>query len=369
MSLIRLSGVDKSVKLPTGEMLQILHGVDLAIDQGEHVAIIGRSGSGKSTLLNVLGLLDNPSKGEYLLGDQHVGGLSGKQRSDLRGRTFGFVFQQFNLLPRRSAVENACLPLLYSSGETFWKRRALGRQMLEQVGLGDRLDAKPEQLSGGEQQRVAIARALVRQPRIILADEPTGSLDVDTGVVVMDLLERVCAEHGATLITITHDLAVAGRAERRYRLDHGVITEEDRIAPLSEETPPGEVHDTRPIEIVRLPAADTAVLPPVVEEPPTEQFPPPAPAARHARTFPAPSGPPVAPPDAEPPAAPQDVPAAPEPSGPPAAAGDRQVNLTKRRLRRRRILPAHIKRPEEPAAGQDRPPLDEELYRMGGEQP
>lgn len=336
MSSIHLSGVDKSVRLPTGETLQILHGVDLTIEQGEHVAIIGRSGSGKSTLLNVLGLLDSPTRGQYLLDGRDVGGLSGRQRSDLRGRTFGFVFQQFNLLPRRTAVENAAMPLLYSDTDTFWRRRSLAEQMLGQVGLGERLDARPEQLSGGEQQRVAIARALIRRPRIILADEPTGSLDVDTGVVVMDLLERVCAEHGATLITITHDPAVAGRARRRYRLEHGVISTEDPTRPLSGPPPsataqtPEEPDDTRRIEIVRPPPADTTVLPPVVDEP-TDQFPP-AREAPAAKVFPAagPTGP------------------APLP---------------------RRIRPAQVRSAGDPAAGKNRPPLDEELYGMGGRRP
>lgn len=355
MSLIRLSGVDKSVRLPTGEMLQILHGVDLAIEQGEHVAIIGRSGSGKSTLLNVLGLLDSPTRGEYLLDGRNVGGLSGRQRSDLRGRTFGFVFQQFNLLPRRTAVENAAMPLLYSGAETFWRRRALAEQVLEQVGLGERLDARPEQLSGGEQQRVAIARALVRQPRIILADEPTGSLDVDTGLVVMDLLEQVCAEHGATLITITHDLAVAGRAGRRYRLDHGVISTEDPALPLAQSppaaAPPEQVDDTRRIKAVNLTPSDTVVLAPVVDQP-TEQFPP-VPRPSVAKTFPAQTWNPGTPP----------VPGTPQT---PATDG---VAPAKTPTLRRRIRPAQVKPAAEPGAEQTRPPLDEELYRMGGRRP
>ncbi len=224
MSLIDLSGIGRTVKLPTGEPLEILRGVDLTLEEGQHVAIVGRSGSGKSTLLNLLGLLDTPTAGEYHLDGQPVSRLSGSRRSQLRGRTFGFVFQQFNLLPRRTATENVCVPMLYANGVQFWRRRRFAHDVLAQVGLGDRLDTMPEKLSGGEQQRVAIARALVRSPRIILADEPTAALDVDTGAVVMDLLEDVCTQRGATLITITHDLAVAARAQRRFRLDHGVLT-------------------------------------------------------------------------------------------------------------------------------------------------
>ena len=224
MTLIDLTGIGRTVKLPTGEPLHILTGVDLAVEEGEHIAIVGRSGSGKSTLLNLLGLLDTPTAGEYRLDGEPVSRLSGSRRSHLRGMTFGFVFQQFNLLPRRTATENVCVPMLYARGQQFWRRRRLAREVLAQVGLGDRCDAMPEKLSGGEQQRVAIARALVRSPRIILADEPTGALDVDTGTTVMDLLQQVCAERGATLITITHDLAVASRAQRQFRLDHGVLT-------------------------------------------------------------------------------------------------------------------------------------------------
>jgi putative ABC transport system ATP-binding protein len=261
VSLIELSGIGRTVKLPTGEPLEILRGVDLTLVEGQHVAIVGRSGSGKSTLLNLLGLLDTPTAGEYRLDGQPVSRLSGSRRSQLRGRTFGFVFQQFNLLPRRTATENVCVPLLYASGVQFWRRRRFAHDVLAQVGLGDRLDTTPEKLSGGEQQRVAIARALVRSPRIILADEPTGALDVDTGAVVMDLLEDVCAQRGATLITITHDLAVAARAQRR--LDHGVLTPMDDAEPLTEarpaeSTPVVRVRPTAPA--ARHPRSDAAVI-------------------------------------------------------------------------------------------------------------
>ncbi|MCG2799512.1 MAG: ABC transporter ATP-binding protein [Cellulomonas sp.] len=204
-------------------MLHILRGVDLQVATGEHVAVVGRSGTGKSTLLNILGLLDAPSGGEYLLEGTSVSRLSNRARTVRRGRDFGFVFQQFNLLPGRTVVENVMAPLMYAKGRAFWRRRTLAAQMLDRVGLGDRLDAMPERLSGGEQQRIAIARALVRGPRVILADEPTGALDVQTGQSVMDLLDSVAAETGAALVTITHDLSVAARAQRVYRLADGVL--------------------------------------------------------------------------------------------------------------------------------------------------
>ncbi len=227
MSIVELRGVGKTVRLPTGEPLQILAGVDLVLGEGEHVAIVGRSGSGKSTLLNLLGLLDNPTAGEYRLHGESTHRLSEVRRSRLRGETFGFVFQQFNLLSGRTATENAGVPLRYAVGRQFWQRTRLAREALTQVGLGERLDAMPDKLSGGEQQRVAIARALVRSPQVILADEPTGALDLDTGASVMNLLQQVCFERGATLVTITHDPAIAARADRCYRLDHGYLSAVD----------------------------------------------------------------------------------------------------------------------------------------------
>lgn len=223
MSLLELSGVTRSLQLPDGRRLEILRGVDLDVDTGEHVSVVGRSGTGKSTLLNILGLLDTPTSGTYLLEGTPVEKLSARTRTRRRGRDFGFVFQQFNLLPGRSALANVAAPLMYAPGRQFWRRHALAAAMLERVGLGDRLDTMPEKLSGGEQQRVAIARALVRGPRVILADEPTGALDVETGATVMDLLDAVAVETGAALVTITHDLSVAARAQRHYRLANGVL--------------------------------------------------------------------------------------------------------------------------------------------------
>jgi putative ABC transport system ATP-binding protein len=224
MTFIRLAGIGRTVRLPDGHQLDILTDINLEIERGEHVAVVGRSGSGKSTLLNLIGLLDSPTRGVYELDGQPTDGFSDRARSRLRGATFGFVFQQFNLLPRRSATENVSAPLLYAGGRDVWGRRKAARDMLDRVGLGLRLDYLPERLSGGEQQRVAIARSMVRNPAVLLADEPTGALDVDTGSTVMDMLQEVVSQFGTTLVTITHDLSVAARADRQFRLDHGVLT-------------------------------------------------------------------------------------------------------------------------------------------------
>ena len=226
MSLLSLAGISREVLLPDGSVLPILTGVDLEVAAGEHVSIVGRSGSGKSTLLNLLGLLDSPTAGTYLLDGEPTAQVRARRRSRLRGEVFGFVFQQFNLLPRRTALENVAAPLLYARGRDYLRRRRAAAEMLELVGLGARADQVPERLSGGEQQRVAIARALVRRPRVVLADEPTGALDVETGAQVMALLDRATTETGASLITITHDLSVAALAGRRYRLAGG------RLSPL-----------------------------------------------------------------------------------------------------------------------------------------
>lgn len=223
MRFIRLAGIGRQVPLPGGNELHILADINLEIERGEHIAVVGRSGSGKSTLLNIIGLLDSPTSGIYELDGRPTDGFSPRARARLRGATFGFVFQQFNLLPRRSATENVAAPLLYASGREVWHRRSAAREMLDRVGLGQRLDYLPERLSGGEQQRVAIARSMVRNPTVLLADEPTGALDVDTGSTVMDMLEEVVTRSGTTLVTITHDLSVAARADRQFRLDHGAL--------------------------------------------------------------------------------------------------------------------------------------------------
>lgn len=219
--LVRLRGVTRTVRLPDNEELHILGGVDLDVRQGDHISIVGRSGSGKSTLLNILGMLDLPTTGTIEFDGVPVESMRGNQRAVLRGAAVGFIFQQFNLLAERTALENVMTPLLYAKGRAFWRREKLAAEMLERVGLGNRLQEKPQRLSGGEQQRVAIARALVRGPQLILADEPTGALDIVTGQSVMALLAEVAGESGAALITITHDPNVAALAHRHYLLDRG----------------------------------------------------------------------------------------------------------------------------------------------------
>lgn len=223
VSLVALSGVTKHVILPDDSRLDILRGVDLEIEAGDHVSIVGRSGSGKSTLLNILGLLDAPSEGDVSFSGTPVRRIRSGRLDRLRGRRVGFVFQQFNLLAGRSALENVAMPLGYAGGRTYWRRHRIAADMLDRVGLAHRLESPPEQLSGGEQQRVAIARALVRRPALILADEPTGALDVETGESVMGLLDEIAVEADAALVTITHDLHVASRARRHFRLQDGVL--------------------------------------------------------------------------------------------------------------------------------------------------
>ena len=237
MTLLQLRGVTRTVELPDAEPLHILRGVDLDVEVGDHISIVGRSGSGKSTLLNLLGLLDTPTSGSLHFDGIPLERLSGAERDRRRGRDVGFIFQQFNLLSGRTALENVMTPLLYATGRQFWRRERLAAEMLDRVGLSARLNSMPEQLSGGEQQRVAIARALVRGPRLILADEPTGALDVDTGAAVMQLLDQVAEASGAALITITHDPNVAALARRHYRLDRGVLSPVDvtRVLTLAEQ--------------------------------------------------------------------------------------------------------------------------------------
>ena len=214
MSLVHLRDVTRTVTLPDGEDLHILRGVNLDVAAGEHVSIVGRSGTGKSTMLNIIGLLDAPTSGTYELDGVDTTRLGEGRRARMRGEDFGFVFQQFNIFAARTAAENVEVPLLYASGAQLLCRRSIALDMLERVGLADRADSHPGEMSGGEQQRIAIARALVRRPRVILADEPTGALDPDTGRAVMTLLEEVARESDSALIVITHDMAVAARLAR-----------------------------------------------------------------------------------------------------------------------------------------------------------
>lgn len=220
---LEMRAVQKHVRLPDGSDLAILSGVDLEVHQGEVIAIVGKSGSGKSTLLNLLGLVDTPSQGELIIDGVTTSRLPDSTRARLRGARIGFVFQQFFLMDHRTALENVAEPLLYASRAEMRDRYVRAAGLLESVGLAHRLHALPTVLSGGEQQRVAIARSLVRNPGIILADEPTGALDVETGVVVLDILIDAARSHGATLILVTHDTDVAARADRVLTLEQGVL--------------------------------------------------------------------------------------------------------------------------------------------------
>jgi putative ABC transport system ATP-binding protein len=237
VTLLSLRGVTRVVDLPDAAPLHILRGLDIDVSVGDHVSVVGRSGSGKSTLLNILGLLDAPTSGTVEFDGRLTSTLSSRERDTARGREIGFIFQQFNLLGGRTALENVMAPLMYATGRQFWRRRELAMSMLERVGLAERANTMPELLSGGEQQRVAIARALVRGPRLILADEPTGALDIETGSAVMALLDDVASVTGAALITITHDANVAALARRHYRLDRGTLTPIDvqRVIALADE--------------------------------------------------------------------------------------------------------------------------------------
>jgi putative ABC transport system ATP-binding protein len=218
MTVIRARDLRKTYRL--GEVdLEVLKGVDLDVEQGEYVAIMGPSGSGKSTLMNIIGCLDTPTSGSYLLEGREVATLSGNSLSEVRGRRIGFVFQTFNLLPRVSAIENVALPLTYQRASGA---RETARKALESVGLGERGKHRPNQLSGGERQRVAIARAIVTQPAIILADEPTGNLDSRTGVEILSIFDGLSAK-GVTIIMVTHDRSVADRAQRIIHVRDGKV--------------------------------------------------------------------------------------------------------------------------------------------------
>jgi len=199
----------------------VLKDISLSVEKGEYVAIMGPSGSGKTTLMNIIGCLDRPTSGTYILDGDDVLQYKDKAMSDVRLHSIGFVFQSFHLLPRQSALENVCLPLSYA-GVAKKERRAMALRALERVGLGDRVDFKPTQLSGGQKQRVAIARAIVNNPKILLADEPTGALDTKSGRQVMDLFQSLNDE-GVTVIMITHDPDIASFAHRRIMIRDGEL--------------------------------------------------------------------------------------------------------------------------------------------------
>lgn len=224
--LIELKGINKIYKNGDQE-LRVLKDIDLEVEKGEFVAIMGPSGSGKSTLMNVIGLLDRPTSGNYFLDGQEVGNLSEKKLAHVRNEQIGFVFQQFFLLSKLNAFQNVELPLIYA-GVHPAKRKEIAEQYLEKVELGSRMHHLPSELSGGQKQRVAIARALVNRPAIVLADEPTGALDTKTGEQIMDLLTKLNQE-GKTIIMVTHEPEIAAFANRRIVIRDGVISSDSKL--------------------------------------------------------------------------------------------------------------------------------------------
>ena len=208
---------------PMGKSVNhILKHIDLEVEEGEYLAIMGPSGSGKTTLMNLIGCLDVPTSGSYLLGDREITKCSGKELADVRNKEIGFVFQSFHLLPKLTALDNVALPLLYG-GVKKEERRERARAALETVGLSDRVDHRPDQLSGGQCQRVAIARAIVGKPRLLLADEPTGALDSASGAQVMELFQQLHAD-GSTIIMITHDRGIAHHADTIMTIKDGILS-------------------------------------------------------------------------------------------------------------------------------------------------
>jgi len=241
MDLIELNHIYKTYYL--GEIaVPVLKGVSLKVAKGELVALMGTSGSGKSTLMNILGCLDRPTSGEYWLEGKEVSHLSADQRALLRNLKLGFVFQNFNLLPRTNALENVAMPLSYTSdhlSDREARRRAV--DMLRRVGLEDRLDHEPSQLSGGQQQRVAIARALINRPSLVFADEPTGNLDSQTSEDVLRMFQQLNEEDGITIILVTHDALVARHARRIIQIYDGVIVDDSSATAAKASEPPAEL--------------------------------------------------------------------------------------------------------------------------------
>ena len=222
--LIELSKIEKIYEIGTVQV-PALKGVNVNVNKNEYVAIMGPSGSGKSTLMNIVGCLDTPSDGTYMLNDNNVSDMSDDELAEIRNREIGFVFQTFNLLPRASALHNVELPLIYN-GTPATKRRKQAEEALDRVGLADRMHHKPNELSGGQRQRVAIARALVNNPSIILADEPTGNLDSRTGEEIMEIFEDL-HDSGNTIILVTHEEYIAEHSDRIIRLRDGLVERDE----------------------------------------------------------------------------------------------------------------------------------------------
>jgi len=221
-NIIEMNNITKSFYIGTPNQLNILKGIDITVEEGEFVSIIGTSGSGKSTLMNIIGALDRPTSGSYILDGTNIEEISDNGLSEVRNKQIGFVFQTYNLIPRSSALKNVELPMLYN-GKGRKERRERAEQLLELVGMKDRMSHQPNELSGGQKQRVAIARALVNNPSIILADEPTGALDSATGRLVMDLFHKIHEEEGKTIVLITHNNELADETQRIITLKDGSI--------------------------------------------------------------------------------------------------------------------------------------------------
>ena len=219
------------------EPVHVLHDISMSVEQGEYIAIMGPSGSGKTTLMNVLGCLDVPTSGTYMLEDQDIGSMSDDALADVRNQSIGFVFQNFHLLPKMTALDNVALPLLYR-GVSLKDRRTRAEAALKLMGLGERMDFYPNQLSGGQQQRVAIARAIVGNPKLLLADEPTGALDTASGVQIMDIFRRL-SQRGITIIMITHELGIAQCADKIYHILDGRL----HTNGVPQYTPKEEAHE------------------------------------------------------------------------------------------------------------------------------
>ena len=226
-SMIELQGIIKRFYIGQPNELEILHGIDLKVNRGEFVSIVGSSGSGKTTMMNIIGILDRPTEGEYMLDGVDVAHAKDRDLSMIRNKKIGFVFQTYNLISRTSALKNVELPMLYA-GIGKKERTERAKELLNMVGMGERMTHTPDELSGGQKQRVAIARAMANDPSIILADEPTGALDSKTGRMIMDIFHRLNEEQGKTIVLITHSQELAEETQRIVTLKDGIIIGERR---------------------------------------------------------------------------------------------------------------------------------------------
>ena len=225
--IIEMKGIHKSFFIGKPNELEVLHGIDLTVNEGEFLAIVGESGSGKSTLMNIIGVLDKCTEGSYILDGTDISTIGDKELSAIRNTKVGFVFQTFNLIGRQNAIKNVELPMLYA-GLSKRERTSRAKMLLERVGMADRMKHRPNELSGGQKQRVAIARAMANDPAIILADEPTGALDSKTSDMVMEIFKRLNKEMGKTIVLITHNSELAEQCDRILTLKDGVFTDERR---------------------------------------------------------------------------------------------------------------------------------------------